>query len=151
MSICTYDIFDTLIARRCVIPTAIFDIVQSQIIFDNYKEIRILSEQNIINNNYTFNDIYDEFQKITNLDINLVNEIKQFELNVELDNCIPIMQNLNKVNNGDILVSDMYHSQDFIFKLLEKCGLTKKVTIIVNYIFLYISFLIFFSFCNHLI
>jgi len=47
-------------------------------------------------------------------------EIKNLELTLEFDLSFPIIENLNMVQTNDILVSDMYLSQEFIMKLINK-------------------------------
>jgi hypothetical protein len=132
MKVNSFDVFDTLIARRCIEPTAIFDIVAERTGIAEFKSIRVSSEKAIINTNYTYDDIYNEFQRVTGLDDDSINLFKKLEKEIELENCIPVTENLRKVKNGDLLISDMYHSADFISSMLKKCGLNKEVSLIVT-------------------
>jgi hypothetical protein len=128
----SFDIFDTLIARKCVAPSSIFDIVADKIEYSQFKEQRIIAEKNIISKDYTFNDIYEEFAKITGLSAEQIEDIKRLELATELEQCIPIKQNIDLVQDGDLLVSDMYLPKEFIQQMLEKAGLKKHISLIVT-------------------
>lgn len=132
MKVNSFDVFDTLIARRCIEPTAIFDIVAERTGIAEFKSIRMSCEQAIINTNYTYDDIYNEFKRVTGLDDDSINLFKKLEKDIELENCIPVTENLRKVKNGDLLISDMYHSADFITSMLKKCGFNKEVSLIVT-------------------
>lgn len=128
----SFDVFDTLIARKGILPSSIFDIVAEKIGYPDFKEHRMLAEKNIINTNYNFDDIYNEFIKITGFSSAQIDEIKNIELATELDQCIPIKENLELVNDGDLLVSDMYLPEEFIRLLLKKAGLDKHFSLIVT-------------------
>lgn len=115
----SWDCFDTLIARKLFYPYTIFDEVGRILNIDNFTRLRIDAEKN---SDGTFLGIYK----------NLPNVDPDVELNVELQHCYPIVNNINKVNDGDIIVSDMYLDEKFIKKMLLKCGLKKDVKIIVT-------------------
>lgn len=130
----TWDIFDTLIARRCIYPQTIFSIVSQITNITNFPQIRILAEQNLAGRgvNYNLEDIYEEISKICSAPKNLCDELKSLEVQVELDNCIPITENLCQVKAGDVLISDMYLPENVIRKMLYKAGLFDPVEIVVT-------------------
>jgi hypothetical protein len=132
MKVNSFDVFDTLIARRCVEPTDIFDLVALRTGVTDFKSVRIDAEKAVIHTNYKFQDIYNEIQRVHGLDDEVIKILMDTEMMIELENCIPITENLNKVQNGDLLISDMYHSSEFILTMLKKCGLNKEVTLIVT-------------------
>lgn len=115
----SWDCFDTLIARRYFHPKTVFDEVGRRIGDPNFKQKRISAEKA---SNKTYADIY---ARLPNID-------PQIELDVELEHNFPIMKNMLKVQDGDLILSDMYLSKEFVEKLLRKCGLTKRVDIIVT-------------------
>lgn len=115
----SWDCFDTLIARRHYHPKSIFDEVGKRIGDPNFKAKRIDAEKA---SNKTYADIYVRLPEIG----------PQIELDVELEHSFPIMENMLKVKDGDLILSDMYLPKDFITKLLRKCGLTADVEIIVT-------------------
>ena len=130
----TWDIFDTLIARRCIYPQVIFNIVSQVTHIENFPQIRIAAEQNLARHgvNYNLDDIYEEISKICSAPKNLCDELKSLEVQVELDNCIPITENLRQVKAGDVLISDMYLPENVIRKMLYKAGLFEPVEIVVT-------------------
>ena len=130
----SWDIFDTLIARRCIHPHNIFRIVEQVTKLENFTALRIKAERNLIDRgiNYNFDDIYKEFGKITNAPEKLCAELKALEIKVELDQCMPITENLRQVKAGDILISDMYLPEKVIRKMLDKAGLFAPVEILIT-------------------
>ena len=130
----SWDIFDTLIARKSVSPRSVFAIVEQVSKIKNFMAIRIAAEQNLVRQglNYNIEDIYKEFQRITNAPENLCDSLKNLEVKVELDQCIPITENLRQVKAGDILISDMYLPEKVIRKMLDKAGLFAPVEIIIT-------------------
>ena len=85
-----------------------------------------------INNKEGFDDIYIKFQSLTHIDNYKLNNIKEIEIITEINNIMPIMSNINKVKDGDILVSDMYLSKNDIKRLLNSAGFNKNVIIYVT-------------------
>jgi len=116
----SYDIFDTLIARKCMKPDNVFDDIEKTYPFPNFKSIRIQSE---IKSNGTLDNIYVQFQKTTNITDEELIKLKHYELSKELDYSIPIVSNINKIRDGDIYISDMYLSEENIKTLLNKHGI----------------------------
>ena len=112
----SFDIFDTLLARTVENPTDIFDIIEKNFPYKNFKNIRLQAQ---CQSNQTINSIYSEFKNITNESENIINSLREFELKTEMENTIPIMSNILKIKDGDIFVSDMYLSQIEIRKLLN--------------------------------
>jgi len=125
-SVNSYDVFDTIIARNVKEPRDIFDIIEINFPYKNFKALRIAAEKT---NGLTFETIYKEFYKLTNDNISVINSLKQFEINTEIANSFLIAQNYEKINDGDILVSDMYFSSEQIAFILKQLGFSKNVTI----------------------
>lgn len=119
MKVNSWDCFDTLIARNLITPSSIFDIVGKKIGNLNFTNERKKAEKD---SDGTYLDIY---KKLSNID-------KDLELQTELENCYPIVDNIDKVKDGDYIVSDMYLPESFIRQMLKKCGLKKDVNIIVT-------------------
>ena len=127
--IISYDIFDTLIARKCIFPDTIFDIIAKNNNIYNFKTTRKRSE---CISNGTFDDIYVKFKAMSGFDNDLVNNLKQIEFQTELDNIFPIECNKIQVRPTDVFISDMYYSKDYINKLLIKCGYSGENKIYVS-------------------
>jgi len=124
----SWDIFDTLIGRRCFYPDEIFKIIEIKSGINNYFNIRKHCES-ITQSNY--DDIYNKMNEVLGLEKS--ESLKKMEFETELEYIFPIQQNMNMVVDGDILVSDNYYSKEYILKLLIKAGLNKNVEIYVTY------------------
>ena len=125
----SYDVFDTLISRSSIHPHNIYDDIEKNYPFSNFKSFRIQSE---LKSNGTFENIYIQFQKITNITNEELEKLKQYELSKELDYSIPIVSNINKIRDGDIYISDMYLSEENIKTLLNKHGINTNNKLYVS-------------------
>jgi predicted HAD superfamily hydrolase len=85
----------------------------------NFKQLRQKAEQL---SNGTFDDIYLKLQNISGFSYELIQQLKQTELDVELENIFPIIENKIQVRPQDIFISDMYLPKEAINKLLIKSG-----------------------------
>ena len=77
----TWDIFDTLIARRCIFPQRVFELVEQRIGFKGFAQLRLRAEQLIqqIGINYKLDDIYDVLRQISHIEKSIVdNSSRQF-------------------------------------------------------------------------
>ncbi len=125
----TFDIFDTLIARKCVLPQTIFSLVEQQSGIANFAALRVDAERSLAGQDYSLRDIYERLAGLLNLEAHRAELLKQIELDTELANVVPIRCNLQKVRDGDLLITDMYLDAAFIEKLLRQAGLRKNVVI----------------------
>lgn len=118
----SWDVFETLVARRYIHPKTIFDEVGRRINDNTFREKRIAAEKAT---KKTEGDYWEIYRQLPEYDPNV-------ELEVELDHLYPIVENIKQVNDGDLILSDMYLPADFIMRVLRKCGLTANVDIIVT-------------------
>jgi predicted HAD superfamily hydrolase len=58
--------------------------------------------------------------------------LKSAEITIEMDAVVPIAENTDLVDNGGLLLSDMYLGEAVICQLLERAGLTKRVELVVT-------------------
>ena len=129
----TWDIFDTLITRRCVAPQIIFHLVEEVSKVKGFTQKQIEAERNVSRRgNYNLDDIYEELQKLTNAPENFCDTLKNIECDAEFSQCIPITENIQQVKSGDILISDMYLPETIIRRLLNKAGLVVPVEILIT-------------------
>lgn len=148
-SLYSFDIFDTLISRKVLQPTGIFygvreKMIRSDVKFpfylvDKYPEHRknaelnareyynkTLIERNTDRKEITFDMIFERLKDIHGLDDMQIALLKEWELEIELDNVIPLEANIKllkeHIADGDyvVLISDMYLPEDFIRKMLVK-------------------------------
>lgn len=115
----SWDCFDTLVARRYQTHHAVFDEVGRKLSVPNFKNLRIDAEKK---SNGTYIDIYRQMPDID----------PSIEISVDLDHCFPILENINKVQDDDIIISDIYYSKEIVEKILKKCGLNKNVKFYVS-------------------
>ena len=148
----SFDIFDTLITRKVPCPKSIFVLMQNVLVNDpsysdinqdiklNFAEYRVNCEyrtRRLFNINYngkdtTLDEIYKEFQNTFLLSDEQIANLKELEIKTEIENIIPIQENIEKlknlIKNGKrvVLISDMYLPEHVIKSILEKCDKTFK-------------------------
>lgn len=115
----SWDCFDTLIARRFFHPTSIFDEVAARIGVPDFTARRISAERT---SDQTYQGIYRNLPGID----------PDIEQQVEMEHCFPIVENLQQVRDGDIIISDFYNTPQFVESLLRNCGLDRDVKFIVT-------------------
>lgn len=132
----SFDIFDTLITRKISSPNYLFDYVDEKVskffkLNKNYFKKARLKAENLCRtdkHDCSINDIYDAMAKITNLNRQTLNKIKDIEIRSDMDLIIPrydmlyVFNKLKSMNKHIILVSDMYYTNDIIEKILVKNG-----------------------------
>ena len=128
----TFDIFDTLIARRCIQPVDIFRQIEEKSGVENFSSIRRQAEQNVIHGPHDLDVIYTEIARLMGTSPQALTPIKRMEIDIELENVIPILENINQVRHGDVLISDMYLNKEHILDLLDKAGCQRKTGLIVS-------------------
>ena len=144
----SFDVFDTLISRKVLHPHGIFYGVREKMIQDGgfsyalvqaYPHIRHTAEFNVrefYNKTKTlrntqaveisFDEIFHRIAEVYPLTEEQKQKLKDWELELELDNVIPVSENIERVKalmaRGEevILISDMYLPADFIKKLIAK-------------------------------
>ena len=140
----SFDVFDTLIARKCGTPQNIFDYIEKKIMGSNDLEIvrendilkrfayyrhiseqRAFKESQIQRKEYSLEDIYSELELITGIDADIAGKLKCMELSAETENCygikasIELLKNHLKENDRVVLISDMYLSANQIHCILD--------------------------------
>lgn len=128
----SFDIFDTLMARRCVEPKNVFYDLEKRERVHGFAEQRMHAERLVATGPYTLDDIYNTLQNQFGFERNVAEHLKQAEVDLEIENAFPIRQNLDAVENGDILITDMYLPRHAIMRLLDKIGLRKQVGLIIS-------------------
>lgn len=133
-SIVSFDIFDTLIMRKTLYPTDVFELVSQKIDkklsvkFDFVKE-RIFAEKQILIQNPTFDLIYNNLQKNVNITNTEKEYLKKLEFELERSVISPRKKMIEFLNySKDIgkdvyLVSDMYYTKGKLEELLITNGI----------------------------
>lgn len=117
----SWDCFDTLIGRKYFDPKSIFHVVANKINDPSFVSKRIKAEKK--SKKKTYQDIYNHLPKY---DPNI-------ELEAELEYSFPIKCNFDSIQDGDIIVSDMYLNESQIENILRYHGLDKDVKIYSSY------------------
>ncbi len=128
----TFDVFDTLIARRCIEPAVVFAIVEERAEIAGFAAARALAEAALAHQPYTLSEIYAKLPDFLAVGEEQLRRLETLELAVEGENVIPIAQNIAAVADGDLLVSDMYLAPDVIRSLLHRAGFRKRVALLVT-------------------
>lgn len=129
-----WDVFDTLIARRCIFPHLIWDEVERRSGVLGFSRCRAaLDGYSLKPPCTTLASVYQRLEKSLSISSAEASRLLQLELDVEFENAIPISENLQRVSDGDILLSDMYLPPTFIADMLKKCGLNKNVELVVSF------------------
>jgi hypothetical protein len=130
----SFDIFDTLLARRCVEPKNVFHELEQRANLPGFAEQRIRAERIFWSDGATYglDDIYAALQSQFGYEPEVAARLKKLEVELEIDNAIPIRENLDRVRDGDILVTDMYLPRSAILRLLDKVGLRKQVGLVIS-------------------
>ncbi len=128
----SFDIFDTLIARRCIEAKNVFLEIEKAVNLPGFANVRVQAEASVADGPYTLNDIYSALVEKFGFDAKTAQHLKVIEIALELQNVIGIRENLESVENGDVLVTDMYLPRAAILSLLNKVGLRKHVGLVIS-------------------
>jgi predicted HAD superfamily hydrolase len=130
----SFDVFDTLIARRNVEPRNLLDKLEANTGIPGLAVARLNADRNLGSQGkaWTLNDIWDEVGRTLNLDAAIVLRLRDAEVQLEHEEVIPIVENLALVRDGDVLVSDSYLPADVVCSLSRTAGLDKLVTVVVS-------------------
>lgn len=121
----SFDIFDTLVARRCVDPHNVFRIIEGRTGQPGFADMRVKAEAALhAKGDYDLDAIYRAMAEGYGLSQAAAEHLKARELEVEFENLIPIREHIVEVEPGDLLISDMYLPRRFIERVArERCGL----------------------------
>lgn len=115
----TFDFYDTLVTRLVGEPADIFSLVGERLNISDFRRLRLAAEKRarrIYGGEVTFDQIYES--------ISLPHEIRKdaYELEVELESelLVPIRNIASKFRTGDLIISDMYHKEDFFRDVLSR-------------------------------
>ena len=113
----SFDVFDTLIGRRFVTSDIIWEQIQHEFQHENF----VINRLGADNGKRSLEEIYEAFG---GTDAEMAREIE-----LEIQNAFPVYQNIQKVKDGDVLISDMYLPAWAIMMMLRNAGFDKQVTI----------------------
>jgi predicted HAD superfamily hydrolase len=126
----SFDVFDTLIARRCMHPQQIFVEMERRSGLPGLAQQRIEAERRVQRgaraSHHVLADIYRELSAAMALDEAQTEALAQLEIQVEFDNVVPIADNLARLDAHSLLLSDMYLPEAVIRALLRRAGLSPR-------------------------
>jgi hypothetical protein len=133
-SINSFDVFDTLIARRSVEPVRVLHQLEARAALPGLTAARQTADQRLGSRGqpYQLSDLWHEVQHVLGLEAVATARLLEWEIQLEHDEVIPIAENLALVQDGDLLVSDTYLPPDVVRSLLRKAGLDKRVAVVVS-------------------
>ena len=130
--IASFDVFDTLIARRCITPEGVFARVERDHPMPGFAALRWHAEASLAGQPYRLADIYNRLAALAGLTPEQAAALREAEIAAEMAELIPIAENLQRVRDGDVLVSDMYHDPSTIRAFLDQAGLRRHVGLVVT-------------------
>lgn len=109
----SWDLFDTLIARRGV---------------DSHSALRKLRSQygDMVDRRIAVDDgtrLLPAMYEAAGLPAQMMEE----EIRLEIDELIPIARNIERLSDGDLIISDTYFPHHVLVELMRKAGITKRV------------------------
>lgn len=128
----TFDIFDTLIARRCIDAHRVFDEVEARSGVAGFAEARKEAERRVYHREYTFSDIYAGVRDLLQLSDEQTEQLMHLEVMVELDNVIPITAMQRRLTQESVLITDMYLPVPVIRELLARAGVQRELPILIS-------------------
>jgi predicted HAD superfamily hydrolase len=121
----SFDVFDTLIARRFINNDQILENIEQTLRIPNFVKFRKLADTG----KRSIVDIYNFLVQSRVLTQTVADAAMELEYSLEILHTFPIAENIKKVNHGDLLISDMYLSAPMILEMVRNAGLDKQVTI----------------------
>ena len=131
----SFDLFDTLVARRCYEPAEVFRIVERRSGIRDFAILRQAVERKLFDaGDYAFGDIYTALGFVTGWSADCLAELSVLELREEWDNLFAIRAMVERVRPQDLIVSDMYLPHEFVRRVVdEKCGLPGRALHLSNH------------------
>jgi hypothetical protein len=130
----SFDLFDTLLVRRAIIPSRVFEDVERKTGAKGFTSARQTAEQGLIQRGeaYDLAMIYREMIRLGQCAEDVAALLMKAEIEAEFDHAVPIAENLAKVQEHDLIVSDMYLPTDVLRRLLRHIGLKHHVYVFVS-------------------
>jgi hypothetical protein len=130
----TFDVFDTLIARRSVEPQRVLERLEARAGLPGLAAARLDADRRLwaAGRPFTLADLWRETGRALGLDAATTARLLDLEIQLEHDEVIPVADHLALVQDGDVLVSDTYLPADVVWSLLGRAGLTRQVALVLS-------------------
>ncbi len=133
----SFDLFDTLITRKCLEPTEVFRLVAETaerhgLVLEGFCQARRSAEKYLYHHGipfYTLADIYRELGREYGISEEEAKDLCNLEFQIELEQCCPrqavcnCCRELKSSGKQVVITSDMYLSSEQLQRLLKKCGI----------------------------
>lgn len=129
----SFDIYDTLVTRTVMKPDDILKILarKNDGIDEDIIALRKMAQRNADSKHISanFDEIYDEYGKISKLSVNEIERIKTDELYIETDRTVTRKKMVEALNYAKdkgkkvLLISDMYFGKKYMKKILESMAI----------------------------
>lgn len=132
-TVSSFDMFDTLIARRCVSPLALLAEVGAACGRRDFVAARLAAEQRCAcEGSYDIFTIYRKLSAIGYCEDSQARLLMKAEIDAEFENAIPIAENIAAVRDHDLVLSDMFLPASILVELLHHVGLRRPVHLFVG-------------------
>jgi predicted HAD superfamily hydrolase len=121
----SFDVFDTLIARRTVTTRYVWQQLEKEFNIPAFASQRPIPDDGT----KTFLEVYQALVSSGVISADLLQPLMDRELALEIEHSYPIQENMDRVNDGDMLISDMYLPASAILQMVRAAGLNRQVTI----------------------
>ncbi|GEP01824.1 hypothetical protein GCM10007887_36760 [Methylobacterium haplocladii] len=143
----SFDVFDTLIERRCGRPENVFALaaLQAGVSQCDVEEVvrtridaELISRKNAKSREITIHEIYDNFAQLSKKYQHNAQAMMDAELQIEQNVCVPkesgvkLYQSLLKLGINIYLVSDIYLPVSTMVSIVDKCGITDYAGMFVS-------------------
>lgn len=136
-NIISFDLFDTLIARKCLVPEEVFSVMERRawdrdILLKDFPARRLEAEKTLYHSGqlwYHLDEIYNWLQGVYHLSAGEMDWLKDLELAVEQEVVTPredmirCYKALRDAGKRVVITSDMYLTTVQLAPLLKKCGI----------------------------
>jgi len=126
----SFDIFDTLLARRCIEPQGIFAEVERRLALPGFAARRVQAERAVEATEYQLADIYRWLAGPGGLGDETAQRAMSAEIESELDNALPVQANLDQLEADSLLITDMYLPEPVIRALLRRIGVPAHLALL---------------------
>lgn len=124
----SWDVFDTLVFRAHGDPQSTWRLVANQLDCPRFLNARIEADRR----SQTLEAAYRYLAIQLGWSVPQMEAALNLEVETEIENCHPIVENLQQVSDGDFIISDFYGDRFMVDRILRKCGLTKDVQLWVT-------------------
>lgn len=131
----SFDIYDTLIMRRVLMPQDVFKLVEKRIRLRlgmnlDFYHARLAVDLKCNDEHMLLDTIYTELNQKLRLKKDILEAIKHIEIETELECCVPrkdmvALYNEIAAEKKVYLISDMYLPSEVVSKILRTCGVEK--------------------------